>query len=292
MLPRILLFTAFALASTGALATPAAVVEGLQMPVWVKHQGVLGPLRVGMSLDPGDRLVTGDDARVRLRLAEGSLVKLGENAELVLSRFQPPEEEGGAFSGFLEVLKGAFRYSTTILSRQHRRHLDIRVAGVTAGVRGTDLWGKAAPDKDIVCLIEGKITVQRGEDAPITMDEALSFYVAPKGAPALPIAPVDPDQLARWALETELAAGAGVMREDGAWIAHLKSHRIEAFATSSRDALHQAGYAAEIRPADVDGQSWFRVSITGFENAAEARAFANRLEGRFGITGAWIEQGG
>ena len=291
---RLLLIAALTLtlgagSAHAAPAAPAAIVEGLQMPAWVEHQNVFGPLRVGMPLEAGDRIVTGPNSRVLLRLAEGSLVKLGENAELVVSRFEPPEAEGGLFSGFLDVLKGAFRYTTTALSRQHRRALDIRVSGVTAGIRGTDLWGKAAADKDIVCLIEGNITVQHGEDAPITMDEALSFYVAPKDASPLPIGPVDPDQLARWALETELQAGGGVMRADGEWTAHLKSHRNQAFALSSRDELHAAGYATEIQPAKVDGQSWFRVSVPGFESASEARAFTSSVEGRFGISGAWVD---
>ena len=136
---RLLLIAALTLtlragSAHAAPAAPAAIVEGLQMPAWVEHQNVFGPLRVGMPLEAGDRIVTGPNSRVLLRLAEGSLVKLGENAELVVSRFEPPEAEGGLFSGFLDVLKGAFRYTTTALSRQHRRALDIRVSGVTAGI--------------------------------------------------------------------------------------------------------------------------------------------------------------
>ena len=37
--------------------------------------------------------------------------------------------------------------------------MSIRVATVTAGIRGTDLWGKSAADRQIVCLIEGRIEV-------------------------------------------------------------------------------------------------------------------------------------
>src|SRR3972149_3437946 len=117
----------------------------------------------------------------------------------------------------MNVFQGAFRFTTDAVRAQRRRNISITIATVTAGKRGTDLWGKAASDKDIVCLIEGKIEVQRGQEQAIVMDQPLSFYIAPRGAPALPVAPVDPAQLRQWAAETEIASGAGAARRGGKW---------------------------------------------------------------------------
>ncbi|MFQ5807214.1 MAG: ABC transporter permease subunit, partial [Phycisphaerae bacterium] len=133
-----------------------------------------------------------------------SVVKLGPDAELKLQALKPAAASGGLFEGLLDVVKGAFRFTTTLLSRSHRRSLDVRIANVTAGIRGTDVWGKAAADKDIVCLIEGEVTVTRGDDPVITMSDPLTFYVAPRGRPPLPVGPVDPEQLQRWAQETDI----------------------------------------------------------------------------------------
>jgi hypothetical protein len=105
--------------------------------------------------------------------------------------------------------------------------MTITVATVTAGIRGTDLWGKAAPDRDIVCLIEGRIEVSRGGDPTITMDQPLSFYIAPRGQPPLLVQPVNPDQLKQWAAETEVETGRGAARRGGKWKVVLASGESE-----------------------------------------------------------------
>jgi hypothetical protein len=48
---------------------------------------------------------------------------------------------------------------------------------ITAGIRGTDLWGKADATRDIVCLIEGRITVERERDR-FVMDQPKRLYRA------------------------------------------------------------------------------------------------------------------
>lgn len=283
------------LASLAAIHPSAALaavtqVDALQMPAWFVRDGKRRVLTPRVELQPGDQVLTGNRARLRLRMPEGSFVKLGENAVFEIERLAEPEVSGGAFQGFLNVLKGAFRFTTTVLSRPHRRNLDIRVAGVTAGIRGTDLWGKAAPDRDIVCLIEGRIEVQRGEDAPFEMNEPLSFYIAPKGQPALPVAPVDPDQLRRWAEETEVQASEGVLQEDGGWTLNLASYRRESDAERHQARLTEAGYAAELAPATVDGQAWIRVRVSGLSAFAGARSLAESLEAQGLTRSAWVQR--
>ncbi|NIR61572.1 MAG: FecR domain-containing protein, partial [Gammaproteobacteria bacterium] len=192
------------------------------MPAWVQRGGTRLPVAPGMALEAGDILRTGPNARLLVQLAEGSLVKLGADAELRLQALKPAST-GGLFEGLLDVVKGAFRFTTTLLSRNHRRKLDVRIANVTAGIRGTDVWGKAASDKDIVCLIEGEVSVTRGSEPTITMSDPLSFYVAPHGQAPLPVRPVDPEQLQRWALETDIAEDGPALVENGAWRVYVES---------------------------------------------------------------------
>ena len=62
------------------------------------------------------------------------------------------------------MVSGAFRFTTQALSRFHgERDVKVRIVTITAGIRGTDLWGKADKTRDIVCLIEGKITVSASD---------------------------------------------------------------------------------------------------------------------------------
>lgn len=267
---------------TFAVTAQEAVVEAVQMPAWLERDGVVAPLAPGMALTARDALRTGANARLLVRLAEGSSVKLGENGVLRLDEIVTREDDG-VFAAAMNVLKGAFRYTTAVLRKARRREVSITVATLTAGVRGTDLWGKAAEDKDIVCLIEGEIEVTRGTDAPIRMDQPKSFYVAPKGQPPLPVAPVTDAQLSQWAAETEIAAGQGAARRGGAWKVILASGEAENAVLQVYEAVRAAGYAAGLDARRRDGRREYTVRIAGLPSAAEAQALADRLAGQYGI---------
>src|SRR5512132_3195359 len=70
--------TASGRTARSAPAAPGALVEGVQMPAWVERGNETIPLTPGMALRDRDRVRTGDNARILLRMAEGSAVKLGE----------------------------------------------------------------------------------------------------------------------------------------------------------------------------------------------------------------------
>lgn len=270
-----------------ALAAPAAVVEGVQMPAWVERGGVKQPLAAGMELKESDKLSTGAQSRVLLRLAEGSLVKLGENAQMSFDKLEQSTDNKAVFiRGLMDVARGAFRFTTDVKSKlASRREIDIRVATVTAGIRGTDLWGKSAADRDIVCLIEGRIQVQREQDPPLTMDQALQFYIAPKTAdgkadrsrPAPVLATVSSEQLTQWAVETEIAAGQGAARRGGKFRVVAAASANQTDALKVYDQLRAAGYAAEIFPAGTPDKRVYEVRISGLPSKAEADALGAKL---------------
>ena len=270
------------LASQVAAAAQHAVVEAVQMPAWVERAGARTPLAPGMKLNGTDQLRTGTGAKLLLRMGEGSLVKLGESGSLRLD--QLAEGKDKVFTAALNVLQGAFRFTTTLLQKQRRRNIDITIATVTAGIRGTDVWGKAAVDRDIVCLIEGKIEVQRGQDQPFLMDQPLSFYIAPKNAPPLPVAPVDPEQLRQWAAETEIEGGKGAARRGGKWKIIAASVETQTEALKLYDTLRAAGYAAEIRPAMAGEKRVYDVRLAHLPSKADAEALAASIRGKMGIT--------
>jgi hypothetical protein len=273
-----------AAAAAPVLAAPAAVVEGVQMPAWVERAGVgvsrRQPLAPGMELRGGDELRTGVGARIYVKLAEGSLVKLGENASLRILELAPGQ--GGFFKAALNVLEGAFRFTTDVLAQQRRRDVRIRVATVTAGIRGTDLWGKSVPDKQVVCLIEGKIEVGAEGEAPVQMDEPRQFYQRLKGQ-TQPVGLVEPTQLAQWARETEIADGRGAARSGGRWKLTLASAGTQGEALEVYDRLRDAGYAAEIFPARANGARIYHVRIARLPTREDAEALAEQLRGTAGV---------
>jgi hypothetical protein len=268
--------------------TPPAMVEAVQMPAWVERGGARVPVAPGMVLQPDDNLRTGANARLLLKLAEGSSVKLGENARLSLAQVQVRKDN--VFAASLRVLEGAFRFTTDVLARARRREVAINVATVTAGIRGTDLWGKAAADRDIVCLIEGRIEVTREGDPAVTMDQPLSFFIAPRGQPALPVQPVKDEQLKQWAAETEIEAGRGAARRGGRWKVVLASGESENEVLRVYQDVRAAGFAAEVDPRKVQGRRVYDVRIAQLPSQADAEALAAALAGKHGVISPRVTQ--
>lgn len=270
-------------ALAGPATVPAAVVEGVQSPAWVERTGSGSiPLAPGMELRTGDQVRTGRNSRVLVKLSEGSLVKLGENGTMHIADIQ--SNLGGIFRAALNVAQGAFRFTTQALGKNHRRDVQITVATVTAGIRGTDLWGKAdAADRQVVCLIEGKIEVGAQGESPVVMDQALQFYRRDQGV-TQPVGLVQLEQLGQWALETDLTPASGVTRLGGKFRVTLAQSDSLNAALSVYDQVRAAGYAAQIFPAKAGAKRVYQIQILDVTDKAEAQALADQLRGKYGVT--------
>lgn len=288
-MPRFSILTAAALALWWAggsacwAARPDAAVEALQMPAWLERNATRVPLAPAMTLAAGDTVVTGGRARVRLRLADGSMVKLGENARFGLAALAQGRSQ--PFRATLDVIEGAFRFTTTLLYRYRgERDVQVRFSTVTAGIRGTDLWGKSTDTGDVVALLEGNIVLTRPDAQPLTLDRPLTLYQAPRTGDVPPLQTLSSEQLAGFAAETEIGDGAGAVEKRGRWQVVAAQAGEEGQAAALRDLLRDAGYAATVRP--IDGGRTLRVLIEGFATQADATALAARLRTEFGLDGA------
>lgn len=257
-----------------------AVVEGVQMPAWVERGGESRPLAAGAELRAGDRIRTGAGSRVLVMLPEGSSVRLGENARFEFAEM-PPEKDG-VFRAALRVLEGAFRFTTDALSKVRRREVSVSVGTVIAGIRGTDLWGKSVGEREIICLLEGRVDVTAPGEAPVVLDQPRHFYVREQGR-AQPVGFVEPDRLRNWAAETELQPGAGAVMRGGKWGLALARHGAEGAARAMQAELARAGYAAEVAPVPQGRTPVYEVRIAGLGSRADAEALAARLRGRHGV---------
>jgi len=262
-----------------ALAQVAATIEGVQMPAWVERAGRRVPIIPGMELRAGDQVVTGAGSRLLVKLADGSSVKLGENGQLRFAELSPTRE---LFKAALNVLEGAFRFTTDIVAKNRKREVSIRAAQVTAGIRGTDVWGRSRKDNEIVCLIEGEVEVAAEGEQPVTMNQPLQFYRRIEGK-TQPIGAVEPKQLEQWAAETDLQAGKGGARRGGRFSVLLATADEQNAALAIYDELRNAGYAAELWPVKQAEKLVYIVRIRQLPSRAEANALANQLRGKFGI---------
>jgi hypothetical protein len=83
-----------------AVAQPAASVEGVQMPAWVERNGRRTPL-LPHGTTRRRPVFTGAGSRALVRLAEGSVFKLGENGTLRFAQIDRSQEIFRAALGVL-----------------------------------------------------------------------------------------------------------------------------------------------------------------------------------------------
>jgi len=270
---------------TGAVSThaaPNAEVESVQMPAWVERDGHRSPLEVSAVLRDADHLETGAGSRVLLRLNDGSTVKLGENARFQLDDMQRSGTGKSVFKATLSVLEGAFRFTTAAIYKfGGRREIDVRFRAVTAGIRGTDLWGKSAGELDIVCLIEGHISVTQSGQSPIEMQQPHTVYQALPSGGSAPVAAVDPDQLSKWAAETEIAPGGGAARKGGKWRVFLTHSRNGDDLAELASQVAAGGYSARITQVPDEGKPMYWIYIGNLPDRVEAKALAEKLRAQF-----------
>ncbi|HYH43770.1 MAG TPA: FecR domain-containing protein [Burkholderiales bacterium] len=268
-------------ASVHAASAPGVLtVESVLSPAWVERaNGRREPLAVGMVLGNKEKVHTGDGGRALLRLADGSAFKLGDSALLGADELNHKQDaKGGVVSASLDVVRGAFRFTTGLLAKSEaQRNVRVKVNAVTAGIRGTDVWGKSDSDRDIVCLLEGRINVTHGA-AQFTMQEPLSFYIAPRKGQAQPPSRVTADQVKQWQAETEIDARSGATRSGGTAAVTVSSAGDERTATALRDKLRDSGFPAEFERAVEGGAARYHVRILSLPDADEAGVLAQRLQ--------------
>jgi len=285
----LLLFVLLTGPMVASAAPPAGVVESVGLPAWVVSYGIRKPLTAGRTLAAGEMIITGRGSRAVLRLDDGSAVKLGEDTRFVMASARTVEGGSRLFQATLRVLTGAFRFTTSALAKARmQRDVSIQVGTVTAGIRGTDLWGRSTADRDFVVLIEGKIGVRRNGEGEVLLDTPRSLFSAPKEAPTPPVGSVTAAELAEYSAQTEISAGSGAVVAGGAWKVTVLETREQAAALAAYDQLRDAGFPAIIDPRGRGDAAVYRVRIIGFATRADAATLAARLKATPGFEAAKI----
>ena len=276
---RCLIMLLVALNVTPALAR-TLTVEGVVSPAWVERAGKREPLTVGLQLTDKDKIITGERARVMLRMSEGSAVKLGENATLALDNLAQKTQAGKApvVSASLDVVKGAFRFTTGVFGKPRaERDINVKIATITAGIRGTDLWGRSTTTEDLLCLLEGRIAVRHGQQS-FVMNEALQLFVVPRNDKPKPITRAPQQQIDEWSLETEITEGLGAVRAGGAWRLEVMRSADQSAARALAGRLQDAGYPALVAAVETaQGGTQYAVRVPGIATAKDSDALLSRL---------------
>jgi hypothetical protein len=140
-----------------------------------------------MHLNIGDTLLTGPQTRLRIKLADGSIVTLGENSRLIIDRASFDPASGDRDVG-VSLFDGILRSSVAKVKGQSV--FEVKSALVTSAARSTEwvmeLKGPAAS----LMVIEGKVaawampeTAEYLPDAPVAkgveLDPGYGMVVGP-----------------------------------------------------------------------------------------------------------------
>lgn len=276
-----------------AAEPPLAYAAVLQPPVWVERDGLRRALAAGEALQAGDRYETGSGGRLQIGLREASTVKLGEGADFAMPDLRQIDgSDGGLFKGALKLLKGAFRFTTSAIGALRRREIDVAIGPtVTVGIRGTDIWGKSDAQRDLVCLIEGKIEVSSPGQPPQRMEQPLSYYYVPREGgrdPPPPVAPAPQAELAQWVPQTELREDVQALYADGRYRVSLVSYAEESRARDKARLLSEQGYASTVQSYAHEGRARYRLVVVGLRTQAEAQRFADAMKARLKLPFPWV----
>mgnify|MGYP001237833374 FL=1 len=282
--------TRFVLAASlfSALVVPVqaanyAVVESVQSPAWLERDGQRQPLVAGMSLSNRDRIETGRNARAIIQLADGSAVKLGESAMVSLNALG--RREGNVFTAAVDVATGAFRLTTDALRKlQGKRAINVRVGTVTAGIRGTDIWGRSDEDSDFVCLLEGRIVVTHASGQSAELTEPLQYYGAERVLNVPAVSSVTQEQADKWVAMTDPQPGFGLVSRGGKWGVLLATAETSEAALELYDRFREAGVHVRVLPQGAGQAVHYDLLAGPVADENQAAYLANRLERQLGLT--------
>ena len=131
----------------------ATVVRINGAPV-VHHAGATEPLRPGAAVLLGDVVETDGQSKVKLVLADDSVLSVGPQSRVTVQEFVLEAERRHAR---LQVLVGRFKIAIAKFLGG-ASDVEVRTPTAVAGVRGTMLWGDT--EIDAFCVLDGAADVR------------------------------------------------------------------------------------------------------------------------------------
>jgi hypothetical protein len=158
----------------------------------------------GTPVHMNDALRTGPDARLEVTFRDGSVLTLGEHADVVVDRYIfNPEQSRGEMA--LTTTRAAFRFTTGTFNQLRDKSITVHTPLAALSVRGTDFWGGIVDYQYGVLLLEGKLNVSNsaGSEDFSLPNHGIDFPPIIKKGPAIsPAYEWPPDKIQRALAQT------------------------------------------------------------------------------------------
>lgn len=159
-------------------ADVAGTVARLQGSATAALAGSSRDLTEGAPLQFGDRIMTGAASRLEMRMHDGAVITLGENANFTIGAFER-EERGGVYG----LLRGAFLAVSGKINDTTSSPMTVISPIATAGIRGTTIWGEQSPDKLEMALFDGTHAFVEAQGRHVDLTDPLFGTTVVAGQP-------------------------------------------------------------------------------------------------------------
>jgi len=147
----------------------------------VESEGQRRPLQTASPVHLLDVVTTGANARLVVELDDGTVLTLGENAELKIDEFVFNKP------GIADRLKlfagGAFRFTTGRLVKTEDSIIEIQTRVPALGLRGTDFWAGPLDGNYSVLVFDGALDVSNNGQSVILDEAGEGTNIADGGSP-------------------------------------------------------------------------------------------------------------
>lgn len=203
----------FLLASAQAFAQGTGKVTYVQGKAEaIRAGGAATQLKPGHVLKEGDRIVTGANATLELRMDEGSTLKLGEKTNVEIASLA--RDSSGKRTEF-KVHQGKVRALVVGLSPNDR--FQLRGPASLAGVSGSDLGAEIGGGDEIYLGFDGKLYSAGSDEKPepLPVYQAVRYRDGRKVAGPMPMAGEDYRDWEAMTFQTPGVARASITSQSG-----------------------------------------------------------------------------
>lgn len=194
------------LASSLALAVPAAYVHEMTGSGSVTTKGQSRPLELGGLLESGDVISVAKGGSMTVKFEDGQIVALQENSRFAIEKYEYNQKKVAESSAVMSLLSGGMRFITGVIGGTRKEAIAMKAGTATIGIRGTDVAITIAGVEYVVTVQNGGIVLS----LPNQPTAAINQGQGAAGSANQAVRPVPVIQLSR----NQLNAVAAVTNKD------------------------------------------------------------------------------
>jgi hypothetical protein len=134
----LLSFLLFSVSSSAFASELAGVIERMQGDAQIFSSGNQKALAVKTEVFQGDKITTGNDTELLLRMTDGAVLAVRPNTDLTVTEYHFNHKDSSSDNVLVKLLKGGFRAVTGVIGKKNPQKVKFNTPTATIGVRGTD----------------------------------------------------------------------------------------------------------------------------------------------------------